>query len=321
MEQLPQVTIGVPNYNYAHYVLDTLKSIASQTYPNIELIIVDDFSTDNSIQIIEDWIGKYSGKLKIKFIKNKVNIGLTKVCNIILNNASGKYFQTLDADDLILPDKIARQVIAMQASVNTAFIYSNVQIIDYKGNIIETDYLGRIGYDKKNMPQGNIFEKLFEFNFVPLPSVLVNTEYAKKVGGFNEALQVQDYYLWLKLSENYEAIYIPEITAFYREHASSMSNSASTNPKSTDSVLNIKYSYYHFCNEGIRRIIRKNINLSGAYLYRSNFPSAGKWLRINLLLNPGFKSLVYFTANKLGIPCSVLDKYKMKFRTGHTLKV
>jgi glycosyltransferase involved in cell wall biosynthesis len=312
MDEIPLVSIGVPNYNYAHYIIDTLESVAQQSYPNIELIIVDDCSTDGSIEIIENWMSNYYGTIKISFTKNTKNGGLTKVCNQILETAKGKYFQTLDADDLLLPDKIEKQVKVIEGFKNAAFIYSNIAIIDESGKIIKEDYLGRIQYDKNNMPQGNIFEQLFDFNFIPLPSTLVNTECARNVGGFDETLQVQDYYLWLRLAEKFDVIYIPETTALYREHSSSMSNSSSTNPRSADSVLTIKYRYYKLSSNKIKSIIKKDIYYSSSYLYRKNFPTANKWLKRNLLLNPGVKSLMYYVANSLGIRCSVLDGIKLK---------
>lgn len=313
MDHLPLVSIGIPNYNYSRYIATTLNSVASQTYPNIELIIIDDCSTDNSVAVIEEWITKYQGSFKINFIKNLINQGLTKVCNQVLHEAGGKYFQTLDADDLLLPGKIEQQVRLLEGKINTAFIYSNIGVIDENGNMINADYLGRIGYNKDKMPEGNIFEKLFEFNFIPLPSVLINTAFAKSVGGFDSTLQVQDYYLWLKLSEQYDTIYLAESTALYRVHSDSMSNSSISNPKSYDSILTIKFRYYQSVNPHIKKIIRKNIHSIGTYLYRFNYPTAVQWLKKGVLLNPGFKSITYYTAIRLGIPFDLFKKVKSKF--------
>lgn len=309
------VSIGVPNYNYSHYIEGALNSIICQTYQYIELIIVDDCSTDNSVAVIEEWISKYQGTFKINFIKNTINQGLSKVCNQILQHTKGKYFQTLDADDLLLPEKIEKQVGLMEGAKNTALIYSNIGVIDENRNMLNPDYLGRIGYNKDDMPQGNIFEQLFDFNFIPLPSVLINTEYAKSVGGFDSTLQVQDYYLWLKLSEQYETIYQAENTALYRVHSGSMSNSSLSNPKSYDSILNIKFRYYKTINEHIKKIIRKDIHSFASYLYRFNYPTAGQWLKRDVLLNPGFKSIVYYIATNLGIPFGLFEKVKSKLYT------
>lgn len=307
---VPLVSIGIPNYNYAHYIENALNSVANQTYKNIEIIIVDDCSIDNSIQVIEKWMSNYGGAMHIQLIKNKSNAGLTKVCNQVLQHAKGKYFQTLDADDIMLPEKIDMQVKLLDASKNTAFVYSNISVINEEGLVIHPDYLGRINYDKDSMPSGNIFNRLFEFNFIPLPSVLVNTAYANAMGGFDESLQVQDYYLWLKLSEKYDALYMPGITAMYRVHGSSMSNSSATNPRSVDSVLNIKFRYYKQSNDVIKKQIKKDIYFSAAYLYEHNYPSAGYWLKENLLLNPSFKSVMYYAAKKIGIPFSIIERLK-----------
>ena len=312
MDNLPLVSIGIPNFNYAHFITNALESVVNQTYTNIELIIVDDVSTDNSIEVIEDWIGRNIGIIKIKFIKNRVNVGLTKACNVILQNAEGKYFQTLDADDLLCSDKIQNQVNLLEASNKSAWIYSNISVIDETGEIIHPDYLGRIGYNKDDMPIGNIHSQLFDFNFIPLPSVLINTAYAKSVGGFDENVQVQDYYMWLKLSEQFETLYMPGITAMYRAHQSSMSNSTITSARSIESVLKIKYRYYSTSDKIIREKIKKDIYFSAAYLYEFDYPSARHWLKLNLLLNPSIKSFMYFIAKCVGVPYSFIDRLKAK---------
>lgn len=315
----PLVSIGVPNFNYSHYIITALNSVLSQTYQNIELIIVDDLSTDNSVSVIENWMQNYNGPVKIRFIKNKINMGLTKVCNLILQNANGKYFQPLDADDVLLPGKLERQVKLLEASKNTALIYSNIGIIDETGNTIDNDYLQSIGYNRDDMPQGNIFEKLLCFDFIPLPSVLVNTEYARTVGGFDETTQLQDYYLWLKLAEKFEIIYLKENTAFYRKHNASMTGSSTTNPACVDSVLYIRFRYYKQSGKNIQKIIRNDIHWAAAYLYRFNYVTAKSWLRKDLLLNPGLKSVLYYTAIKLGIPYSFFHKIKSRFVSDTTV--
>lgn len=310
MISYPLVTIGVPNYNYGQYILGTLNSVAAQTYPNIELIIVDDVSSDNSVDIIENWIQNYRGKIKISFIKNQSNLGLTKVCNIILKAANGKYFQPLDADDKILPKKIEAQVGVLENSVNTAMVYSNSQVIDGSGQVTNPDYFNRIHYNKDRMPSGKIFNDLLIFNFISLPSVLISTQYAREAGGFDESLQVQDYYLWLRLSEKYEIKYVEGTYAQYRVHDTSMSNFSSTNCVSEESVMTIKYRYYQKSNVDLRKVISTNIQNSSVYLYQHQFPSAKKWLTLAFKLKPGFKTAVYFLSIRLGIPFSFFKMLK-----------
>ena len=82
MENTPLVSVGIPNYNYSHYIIAALNSVINQTYQYIELIIIDDLSTDNSIDVIEDWIINYNGPVKINFIKNNKNGGLHRALKV-----------------------------------------------------------------------------------------------------------------------------------------------------------------------------------------------------------------------------------------------
>lgn len=314
MNECPLVTIGIPNYNYSHYIVETLDSVASQTYPNIELIIVDDLSTDNSIEIINNWISNYKGNIKIKFIKNKSNVGLTKACNIILKKAKGKYFQPLDADDIILRTKIEKQVPILENSINTALVYSNVAVINEKGEVTNADYCSRINYDKNEMPSGNIFNDLLTFNFISLPSVLINTEMAKAIGGFDETLRVQDYYMWLKLSKQHNIEYASGNYAYYRVHSISMSNLPSTNVSFAESVISLKYRYFDQAPPRLKKVIAKNIQNSSVFLYENKYPAAKKWLTLAFRLNPGFKTAVYFVSIRLGVPFTFFEMLKSNFR-------
>jgi glycosyltransferase involved in cell wall biosynthesis len=313
MNSLPLVTIGIPNYNYGHFIPKALNSVVNQSYRNIELIIVDDVSSDNSIEIIENWIRSYTGNIQIKFIKNKKNLGLTKVCNIILHNASGKYFQPLDADDILLPGKIEMQVAVLENSSDIAMVYSNVMVINESGEITNPDYCERINYDRRNMPSGRIFNDLLIFNFISLSSVLVNTQYARDAGGFDETIQVQDYYMWLRLSEKYEIRYVGGTLAQYRVHDTSMSGLSITNCASEESVMTIKYRYYKRSTPKLKQVIAKNIQNSSVYLYQQNYVSAKKWLTIAFRLNPSFKTGVYFLSIRVGVPFGFFKMLKLNF--------
>ena len=95
MPQLPLVSVVTCSYNNADYIIETLDSIKNQTYKNIELVIVDDCSTDNSVSIIEDWLTRYTSKYK--FIKHPENKGGSIPYNVGLRNATGKYYNTVDS--------------------------------------------------------------------------------------------------------------------------------------------------------------------------------------------------------------------------------
>ena len=109
----PLVSIICHCYNHSKFVLETLKSVLNQTYDNIEVIVVDDFSTDNSADVISSFMVKHP---EIKFIQNHRNLGITKSFNRILKKTKGKYIIDLAADDLLLPNCVMQQVHCFQNS-------------------------------------------------------------------------------------------------------------------------------------------------------------------------------------------------------------
>ena len=106
MENLPKVTILVLSYNHAPFISQTIMSVLNQVDANIELIVADDKSTDNSVEIIEVLSEKY----KFKFVKNEVNGGVNTNMLSAYQFATGQYIATLASDDYLMPDKIKKQI-------------------------------------------------------------------------------------------------------------------------------------------------------------------------------------------------------------------
>ena len=104
--RLPLVTIGAINYNNTCYVLETLNSILRQTYSEIELIIVDDASTDDSLLKIRKWLANYP--LPYKLVVHSENQGVHKAYESVIQNATGEFISFIATDDLFEPEKIER---------------------------------------------------------------------------------------------------------------------------------------------------------------------------------------------------------------------
>src|SRR3982751_3665251 len=125
----PLVTIGVLCYNYSRYIEAALSSLLEQTYPFIELIIVDDCSTELSVPAIKNWIA--DNNIHCTFIQNKKNLGITKVSNMLVKKAKGKYISLFATDDIMLPEKIAKQVkILEETGEEYGMCYANVETMD-----------------------------------------------------------------------------------------------------------------------------------------------------------------------------------------------
>jgi teichuronic acid biosynthesis glycosyltransferase TuaG len=128
----PLVSIITPSYNNSKFINKTIESVINQTYSNWEMIIVDDCSTDNSIQVIQKYLIKDE---RITLLVNKNNIGAAETRNKALRIAKGKYIAFLDSDDLWLPQKLEKQLNFMLEN-NIAFSFSNYEVIKSSGESI-----------------------------------------------------------------------------------------------------------------------------------------------------------------------------------------
>ena len=130
---LPLVSIVALCYNQERFLEETLDSIKAQTYPNIQLIIMDDCSQDGSVAKIEEWIKK--NKVDCKFIAHEKNQGLCRTLNEALEYCDGIYYQAFACDDIMFPDKIERQVREFEKSEEDVMvIFSDGVLIDEYGN-------------------------------------------------------------------------------------------------------------------------------------------------------------------------------------------
>ena len=130
----PLVTVGVASYNNGRYIYETLESIRAQTYQHIELIIIDDCSVDNSVQVIQGWMHDYP-ELNVRFIRHLRNRGVCAVCNAIVAQAKGEYLTMVGSDDVYLPRKVEQQIELFRGlSADYCLVYSDMYIIDEYGN-------------------------------------------------------------------------------------------------------------------------------------------------------------------------------------------
>lgn len=234
-KESPLVTVCTLSYNNGRYVLDGLDSVRAQTHTNIQHLIADDCSIDNSVALIEDWIKRH--RYKCTFIKRSVNIGVCKGLNKFLQLAEGKYVAFV-SDDLWLPTHLFGAIsILEEQSKEVGAIYSDCYQSDAQGNLAP-ELLIAHNHRFSEMPQGYIGERLWEGNFIPALSVVVRRECFNKVGGFDENLVYEDWDMWLRLSQFYQFIYSPIPRAIYRIIPTSMMQSrGAAISASTDRIL------------------------------------------------------------------------------------
>ncbi|OOG69875.1 glycosyltransferase [Flavobacterium sp. A45] len=211
MQNNPLVTIICLCYNHGAYVVESLNSVINQSYPSIELIIVDDSSTDNSKKVITNWLEKNP---QIQFIANKTNLGNTKSFNKALKLAKGEYVIDLAADDLLLPNCVTLQIDAFKKSgyKNLGVVYGNVKLISENGTF--DSYYFPVNTQKKvieNRITGDIYESVLSGgNSICSVSAMIKKTVFDRLQGYDETLAYEDLDFWIRASRQYEFDFIDE---------------------------------------------------------------------------------------------------------------
>jgi len=219
------VSVIMPAFNHELYIEEALQSIGNQTHKNIELIVINDGSTDRTAGIIEEYVKKNSDK-NIKYL-NKRNEGVCKTLNKGLEMSTGDYIAFLASDDLWLPERLAIQLKFMENNKNIGMVFADTWFLNFtsKTNSKWSDYKPQIkNYFKNGIQNTDLYALLLTQPLVPALTVLIRKQVLLEVGFFDEDLVYEDHDLWLRIAMNYPVGYIHQPLAFYRIHEANISN-------------------------------------------------------------------------------------------------
>jgi glycosyltransferase involved in cell wall biosynthesis len=207
----PLISIIMPAFNAEHYICESIESVLGQSYPNIELIVINDGSTDNTVDKISRLMGS------IIYVKTE-NKGVSAARNLGIQHAKGEWLAFLDADDIWFPNKLQLQF---------------DQLNGCNWSYTDSYYLGeKFNHETKRselspLLAGNIFNHLLTENIITTSSVLVKKSLIQNVGGFDETLEaLEDWKLWLDIAKENPISYINEPLLKYRVYPGSTSRKA-----------------------------------------------------------------------------------------------
>lgn len=206
----------MPVYNGEKYLRESIDSILNQTFQDFEFLIIDDGSSDRSLEIIKSYQDN-----RIRIIKNAKNLGISQSLNNGLNLAKGDYIARMDCDDISLPNRFYTQVNFLNRNSEVVVVGSYMDLIDPEGYKTKQQYL----YPLTNE---NIIYSMLYSNPMGHPSVMFRREEVIKVGGYRlkkewNNLSTEDYDLWLRLAtHSYKLANIPEVLICYRDHPHSL---------------------------------------------------------------------------------------------------
>jgi len=207
----PLVSVVVATYNMGHYLPNAVGSALAQTYPNVEVIVVDDGSTDDTAAVIQPFLADP----RVRYI-SKPNGGQASAKNLGIRQARGEFVAFLDSDDAWTTDKLALQVPLFLASPRVGVVYARY---------VEVDEQGRLGQLSTNVfHRGQVSGPLLVFNFIGFSTSVVRRACFDRLGIFRDDLGMGiDYELWLRFSTEYDFDYVDQPLVHYRVWSGQMS--------------------------------------------------------------------------------------------------
>ncbi len=268
----PLVTIGIPCYNASETIARAINSALSQDWPNTEIIIVDDTSTDNSTDVIQNLIGNSN---KARLIKHQCNSGPAGVRNTILHEAKGEFIAFFDDDDKSLPNRITEQINCLQtyeADHNTTMVAcyaSGIRKYD-NGYTLELEAIGSKGSEKPNGPQVAeyllLYRKVRDWFYgtgTPTCSLLTRKSTLESIGGFDKKLRrVEDVDIAIRLALR-GGHFIGTKKQLFIQHATIANDKSPEKNLEAEQALATKYKDY--------------LQSIGQFYYASHWPKLRYW--------------------------------------------
>lgn len=206
----PLITVVMPNYNGNRFVEQAIDSVLSQTYQNFELLVVDDCSTDDSLQLIRR---KAQGDSRISIIALEKNSGVANARNVGIKEAKGEYIALLDNDDLWTSDKLERQLAIAKNGAD--IVYCSYDFVDEWNNTIKKPFI---------VPEQTNFNKMLTSSVISCSTSFIKTELMQR-HPFDSNFYHEDYVLWMELLRICPIAYgDSKVLMHYRQVTGSRSN-------------------------------------------------------------------------------------------------
>ena len=220
-QAVPLVTLCVICYNHANYVRECLDSAVAQTWPQLEILVLDNGSSDASSQIISEWAATCRHPVRL-FLETEVR-GVCANLNPMLEAVSGEFVAFISADDFWFPDKTRRQVeLLLERGPNYGVAYADAARVDGSGNRLQPESFIGAHREFATLPEGDVLQELLRAPFIPAMSTLIRREALQQMGAFDEMLVYEDYDALLRLAQHWLFAVDPEPLSGYRVLESSM---------------------------------------------------------------------------------------------------
>lgn len=263
----PLVSVFIVTYNSSDYIIEALDSVRNQTYPNIELVVSDDCSTDNTVPLVTDWMKSYGSRFsRTEIVVAPKNQGIPSNYNRAVNACHGEWLKMMDGDDLLTDDCIAVNIAYVQQHPEVQVVFSDLDC--FRDN--DTTHVVRHYFSEKDKTFFSLdavgqLKWLLRSNVLPSQTCFIEASLLK-ANPYNEEYRLlEDYPMWLHLSQlGIKYYFIERCTALYRE-----SESVSSSKKTFFPPAYTEFCRQFFYDEKLPLI--RQYGLNDAYNYNKRF--------------------------------------------------
>ncbi len=239
----PKILVFMAAYNAASYIADSIKSILNQTFTDFELLILNDGSTDATVEVVEGFDDK-----RIRLVHNQENKGLMYTRNRLKEFTDAPFIAILDSDDLARPDRLALQYHFLKQNPEIALCGGHAEIIDEKGVFTGQKYI-------EPTDQTVAMYMLFGNPFIN-SSTMFKTSVFTELGGYRDYAPSEDFDLFVRISEKHAVANIDQILVNYRIHSNNTSTTHSEVQKKNERriIRNMQASLGMLPNEQLEKL-------------------------------------------------------------------
>lgn len=227
MKTNPIVSVMIPCYNHAAFLGDCLNSILAQDYEQIELLICDDCSTDDSFAVIQSYESRLRERFSdVSIMRNETNCGVTKNVNRMLAQAKGAYLKTIASDDAMAPNAISAMVSYLENNPQIDIAVSNGRKVREDQHYPFASGEEKIYVLSPDFSERGMFERTARCNQISAPAAMVRRSVYETYGYYDEQLKVEDYEFWLRILKDGQVRFgfLDQELIYYRINANSMTS-------------------------------------------------------------------------------------------------
>lgn len=280
MLEFPKVSIVLPTYNRANLIGRSIQSLLNQTFKDCEIIVVDDFSSDNTEEIV-----KKIDDPCIHYFRHKANLGAAAARNTGITLSKGEFITFQDSDDEWIKDKLEKQINKFQSLAEMVdLVYSGFSFVSETSGENISEFVPAL--------KGNVYVNFLKGCILGSPTPIVRKECFQESGFFDESLpSCQDWDMWIRISKYYEFDYVRDNLAKYYVHGEQISTNLDDRITGLEKILDKHYDDISENNEAFSLITRK---LGLLFALSGNPKKARKFILMSIYINPFQRITIYF---------------------------